>query len=227
MAHELKTPISAIVSAAEMMKDERLGAIGDPRYLRYAQDIHGSARHALAVIERMLGQRQSRHSTFELSFTNLDINALAAGLLSGLESMANEAGLALSGALAPRVPLVVADATSVRQIILNAITNALKFTPRGGTVQVITEMTADGHLAVSVIDSGPGMSADEIARVMADGRAAASKPQQARTGGGLGIGLPLARMLATANGAILAITTPETGGTRVTLAFPASRLIPI
>ncbi len=227
MAHELKTPISAIVSAAEVMKDERLGAIGDPRYLRYAQDIHGSARHALAVIERMLGQRESQPGTYELSFTNLDINALAAGLLSGLESMADEAGLALSGELAPRVPLVVADATSVRQIILNAITNALKFTPRGGTVRVVTEMTADGHLAVSVIDSGPGMSADEIARVMADGRAAASQPQQARTGGGLGIGLPLARMLATANGAILAITTPETGGTRVTLAFPASRLIPI
>lgn len=229
MAHELKTPVSAIVSAAEIMKDERLGPIGDERYLRYAHDIHESARHALAVIERMLGGRQLESGDTELSFTDLDLNALASTLLSGLETMARDAGLALDSALARRLPRVVADATSVRQIVLNLITNALKFTPRGGRVVLATAIDEERRLTLTVSDSGPGMSESEIARALGTGEPdeTAETSAMPRKGGGLGIGLPLARKLAGANGATLQITCPLGGGTQVTLAFPTSRQVPV
>lgn len=228
MAHELKTPISAIASAAEIMKDQRLGPIGEARYLRYAQDIHESARHALAVIERLLGQRQMEPGQSEFSFTNVDVNALASGLVSGLERMAKEAGLDLSSALADRLPLVVADATSLRQIVLNLLTNALKFTPRGGRVQLITQMLAEGGLELCIADTGPGMSEADIERALAgtqDGMPPPAGAPQQRPGGGFGIGLPLVRSLAAANGAVLSIAAIETGGTRAALVFPPSRLI--
>ncbi len=231
VAHELKTPLSAIVSAAEIMKDQRLGSIGDDRYLRYAQDIYESARHALAVIERMLGQPHKNlkdPTQAELSFTNLDLNALAAGLLSGLEMMAQEAGLSLTSDLAPRLPLVVADATSIRQILLNLITNALKFTPRGGQVQLSTRIDETGRLLLSVADTGPGMSPEALARLAETGVAHdMSGVPQRRPGGGLGIGLPLAQRLASANGATLEISARTGGGTLVALAFHPSRQVPI
>lgn len=231
VAHELKTPLSAIVSAAEVMKDQRLGSIGDDRYLRYAQDIYESARHALAVIERMLGQPRKDagdRSEGELSFTNLDLNALAVGLISGLTGMAQEAELTLTSDLALRLPLVVADATSVRQILLNLLTNALKFTPPGGEVRLSTRIDEDGQLALSVSDTGPGISTETLARLASErgGTAMEVVPQQ-RPGGGLGIGLPLARKLASANGASLEILLGDGGGTVVTLAFPSSRQVPI
>lgn len=231
VAHELKTPLSAIASAAEIMKDQRLGSIGDDRYLRYAQDIFESARHALSVIERMLGQTRKdsdESGQAELSFTDLDLNALAAGLLSGLEAMAQEAGLTLASDLSPRLPRVVADATSVRQITLNLLTNALKFTPRGGQVLLITRIDENGRLALSVSDNGPGISAEALAGIADDHDTPSTTgaPQQ-RAGGGLGIGLPLARALASANGASLAISARDGGGTLVTLTFPSSRQVPI
>jgi len=229
MAHELKTPLSAIASAAEIMKDQRLGAIGDERYLRYARDIHESARHALTVIERLLGQPRSPTTPAALSFTNLDLNATANGIVSGLESMARNAGLTLQSDLAVRLPLVVADATSVRQIVLNLLTNALKFTPPGGQVLVKTARTRGGDLTLSVTDTGPGIPPDDIARIMRDNTSiTAPAPSSARKPeGGLGIGLPLARRLAGANGGSLSITNTPTGGTEVTLTFPISRQIPI
>lgn len=229
MAHELKTPLSAIASAAEIMKDEQLGAIGDERYLRYARDIHESARHALAVIERLLGQPRTQPGELELSFTNLDLNATAAGIVSGLESMARNSGLTLKSELAARLPLVVADATSIRQIVLNLLTNALKFTPPGGNVVLKTARTREGNLTLTVTDTGPGIIAQDLERIMADyAMAEAPAPLSGhKPGGGLGIGLPLARRLANANGATLTITNRPKSGTQVTLTFPVSRQIPI
>lgn len=225
LAHELKTPISAIVSAAEIMKDERFGPIGDQRYLRYARDIHESARHALAVVERMLGQRQLQRESLELSFTNLDLNQVATSILSSMDLMARDAGLELQRLLAPRLPLVVADATSVRQIVLNLVTNALKFTPRGGRVSLSTAAEPNGPLTLTVSDTGRGMSEEDIAQVMED--AYEDAPQVPRPGGGFGIGLPLARALAAANGATISIAANEAGGTSFTLSFPVSRQVPV
>lgn len=228
LAHELKTPVSAIASAAEIMKDERFGAIGDARYLRYARDIHTSAHHALQVIERMLGRSASGDArTPELAFTDLDINAIVASVVSSLEIMAITSGITLKTALSAKLPRVVADATSVRQIFINTLTNALKFAPRGSTVIVASQIELGGPLTITVADNGPGISNDEIARIMSGAMSAGGGEGRERPGGGYGIGLPLSISLAAANGATLSIECQPGEGTRVILAFPGNRQIPV
>ncbi len=222
IAHELKSPLSAIASAAEIMKDERFGPIGDERYLRYARDIHESARHALDVIQRMLGTKVEEAAVMDLAFTDLDLNAVVGALISAMEPVAAEAGVTLAASLAPGLPRVVADGTSVRQMALNLLTNALKFTPRGGRIVVSTEAEVDGPLTLAVSDSGQGISDGDIAHAADDRVETGMTP---RKGGGLGIGLPLVRSLATANGATLHITRRDEGGTTAAIVFPMSRQV--
>jgi len=225
LAHELKTPLSAIVAAAEIMRDERLGAIGHDRYREYAADIHDSARHALAVINRML-QGQVSFERAELEFAEIDLNAQAERAVSALRPLADEAGLTLQLSLGDRLPLVIADAVSVRQMLLNLLTNALKFTGAGGRIAVATRYEVDGPVALFVADDGPGMSRAEIDRALSagDGAIPQTTPIPAA---GLGIGLPLVRVLAAANGATLAIESEAGRGTRVTITFARDRVVPV
>lgn len=223
LAHELKTPLGAIAAASEIMRDERFGPIGDARYRGYAADIHNSARHALDLIGRMLAERTQQTTEPTLAFVEIDIHALVADVLSGLRPLAEASRLTLAGTLAPRLPHVIADATSLRQILINLLSNALKFTPAGGVIEVTTRQTQGGTLEVEVRDDGEGMADTELARA----QGASDAPAAPRAGRGLGIGLPLARALAVANGATLTIASGLGAGTTATLAFPASRVVPV
>lgn len=225
IAHELKSPLSAIAAASEIMKDERFGPIGDERYLRYARDINESARHALDVVQRMLGTQvdaDGAATSPQLEFTDLDLNAVIGALISTMQPLAADAGVTLATALAAPLPRVVADGTSVRQMALNLVTNAMKFTPRGGSITVSTRAEVDGPLTLEVVDTGPGMSAEELARCEAEGAADEMAP---RKGGGLGIGVPLVRALARANGADLRVANRDGGGVSASIVFPKSRQV--
>jgi two-component system cell cycle sensor histidine kinase PleC len=221
LAHELKTPLSAIVVAAEIMKDQRFGAIANERYLGYTSDIHDNARHALAVIKRILGDGRPEPAAGHAQAAKLDLNMLAEGAVSAVRPLAEEAGLELSGELHAQLPHVLADAMMVKQIVFNLLTNAIKFTKRGGVVRLVTGLGFDRSVFVAVQDTGPGMSADEIARALDVNAAPKPEPSQE---GGLGIGLPLASGLAKANGARIEIDSAPGEGTAVALIFPKDRL---
>lgn len=231
LAHELKTPLSAIVAAAEIMRDEQLGAIGNERYRGYASDIHDSARHALAVINSMLGggsvasehPRDAEPAGPQL-FAQIDLDALVQSTVSAMRPLADAARVAIAADRVSRLPHIIADPVSVRQILLNLLTNAVKFTPAGGRVTVATRHTLDGPVEVSVADTGPGMSARDIARSLVDAEPA---ERTARAGGGLGIGLPLVRQLAEANGARIAIESEPGSGTTVVVTFAKGRVVPV
>mgnify|MGYP000241638403 CR=1 FL=1 len=230
LAHELKTPLSAIAAAAEIMRDERLGPIGNERYRSYASDIFDSARHALLVIANMLGDDAPAAAGGQpaelpaMVFAEIDLTSLAESCVSSMRPLAEAARLELAAGFEPRLPHVIADATAVRQIILNLVTNALKFTAAGGVVRLATRHCADGSVEVEIADTGRGMTTDEIAEAAVAG---SDREPARREGGGLGIGLPLVGALARANGAAVTITSAPDSGTRVVLAFAKDRVIPV
>lgn len=215
LAHELKTPLSAIAAAAEIMRDERLGAMGNDKYLGYASDIHDSATHALAVIADMLAavppadRQRTRGGAFDLA-------DLAARSVSTLQPLAGQRGLALSHDADGSVLPVRANPTSVRQILLNLLTNALKFTPPDGDVRVGTGYLDDGSIFLVVRDTGDGMTTDAMSHAFDDTTDATAM----RAGGGRGIGLRLVRRLAAENGAEFEIDSEPGRGTVVMLVFP-------
>jgi two-component system, cell cycle sensor histidine kinase PleC len=219
LAHELKTPLTAIAAASEIMRDERLGAMGNEKYLGYSSDIHDSATHALAVITAMLNAPQpaptgaagrNGHGAF-------DLTDLAAKTVSQLQPLAAQRSLTLSLEADDNLMPVRADATAIRQILLNLLTNALKFTSAGGDVRVVTGYLDDGGEFVVVRDTGDGMSQEVISDAFQDG----PETLETRPGGGRGIGLRLVRRLAEANGCAFEIDSAEGQGTVVLVAFPS------
>jgi two-component system cell cycle sensor histidine kinase PleC len=222
LAHELKTPLSAIAAAAEIMRDERLGPLGSDRYRDYAADICDSARHALALIASMLRHPARGPEPPALAFAEIDVNALAERSASAMRPLFAQAGLELTTVLEPRLPHVIADAVSLRQIVLNLLTNALKFGGRGVQVEVATRYDIDGPVTVSVRDTGPGMSEASLGQAREGGPATLRGEPD-----GLGIGLSLVRALAEANGARVAIESAPRRGTRVEIIFGKDRVVPI
>jgi signal transduction histidine kinase len=220
LAHELRTPLSAIVVAAEIMKDQRFGAMANERYHGYSSDIHDNARHALAVIDRLLAGGAPDEPAITLNTVELDLNQSAESSVSAMAPLAEEAGLNLVQELHSRLPRVTADAMSVKQILFNLLANALKFT-KTGDVRVVTGLGFDRSVFVAVQDTGPGMTADQIAKALDTD--APPKPEP-RKEGGLGIGLPLAQSLAKANGARIEIDSTPGEGTVVALIFPKDRV---
>jgi signal transduction histidine kinase len=221
LAHELKTPLSAIVLAAEIMKDERFGALANERYQNYTSDIHDNARHALEVINRLLAESAPVDQAARLEAAELDLNAIAESSVSAMHPLAEKAELKLCQELHSRLPRVIADTMSVKQVLFNLLANAIKFTKAGGEVRVVTGLGFDRSVFVAVQDTGPGMSADEIARALDPN--APPRPER-KEAGGLGIGLPLASSLAKANGARIEIDSTPGEGTVVALVFPKDRV---
>ena len=222
LAHELRTPLSAIAAAAEIMKDQRFGSIANERYRGYTSDIHDNARHALDLINRLLGGDASPDLGSGLPRTELDLNALAESSVSAMRPLAEEAGIKLANESHAALPLVTADATTIKQILFNLMANAVKFTPRGGEVRVVTGLGYDRSVFVAVQDTGVGMTAEAIAAAL---NAEVPDNPQPKEEGGHGIGLPLARDLAKANGARLEFDSAPNAGTAVALIFPRERVV--
>lgn len=226
LAHELKTPVSAIAAASEIMKEGRFGPIENERYAAYIDGIHASARHAIDLIERMLDRRNeptvSRPPS--LQFETIDLDEFISTAVATLQPLASAKGLSLISEAAATKATVKADRTTLKQIVLNLLTNAIKFTPSGGTITVAIVGSRRGAAAFTVEDSGPGMTAVAIAEAL---RPVPLDVPNVRDGGGLGLGLPLSRALAEANGAALSIDSAPGRGTRVTVSFPGGPLVAI
>jgi signal transduction histidine kinase len=214
LAHELKTPLTAIAAASEIMRDERLGEMKNKRYLDYAADIHENATHALDVIASLLSDR-SKPSPPASRLIALDLNALAERTVSSVQALAESCGLTLSFESNGSHPHVVANPTALRQVLLNLLTNAIKFTPRGGAVRVATGRRDDGLVFLIVRDTGCGMNETKSPAVESS-HASESHPSWGR---GQGIGLPLVEKLVRDMGAEIEIDSAPKKGTCVSIAF--------
>ena len=231
LAHELRTPLSAIVSLAEIMRDERLGAMGNPRYKAYAADIHDSARHTLDLIGAMLdGDHepagvQETVSQPRVDLVPVDLNEIANRCVSAMQPIGARGGVDLEVAAGPDLPRLLADRRALRQIILNLLSNALRFTPQGGLITLTTASRDDGTIEFAVSDTGTGMRANEIDRALGKALAEPLRLRLAGQQSGFGFGLPLVRELAQAHGGRLTIDSVPGKGTRITVIFPASNVV--
>lgn len=216
LAHELKTPLTAIAAAAEIMRDERLGPMANVRYRDYARDIHESAAHALAVIGRLLGPGGARGVDDRIE--PIDLNDLVARTMATVQPMASELRLRLSFEPGEGRPSVTANATALRQILLNLLSNALKFTPALGEVRVGAGQSSDGRAFLVVRDTGVGIDEASARRALS----ALEAPIDTRPGGGHGIGLPLVCRLVEDMGAKITFDAAPGGGTVIAVTFEAS-----
>jgi signal transduction histidine kinase len=213
LAHELKTPLTAIAAAAEIMRDEQLGEMKNARYRSYAADIHESATHAIDVIASLLADRTKPAVTVSRLIA-LDLNAIVERTVSSVQALAESCGLKLSFDTDGSKPHVVANPTALRQILLNLLTNAIKFTPRGGEVSVATGHIDDGRVFLAVRDTGCGMTGSGTATGSIS--AADQQPAWVRSNG---IGLPLVETLVRDMGAEIEIDSAPQVGTVATILF--------
>jgi signal transduction histidine kinase len=220
VSHEVRTPLNSIIGFAELMLQEQFGPIGNTRYKGYAEDIHQSGLYALSLLNDLLDISKIEAGKFELDFTAVDVGEVVETCVASLQPLAKRARIVLRTSLADDLPLVVADPRRLRQILLNLLTNAIKFTKEGGQIIVSGTIVA-GELRVRVRDSGVGMSKDEIAYAMQPFHQLDTAP---RRQSGTGLGLPLTKALADANRARLELASEPGVGTSTDIIFPAERL---
>jgi signal transduction histidine kinase len=220
VSHEVRTPLNSVIGFTELMLQERFGPIGNARYRGYAEDIHQSGLYALSLINDLLDISKIEAGKFELDFTAVDVGEVVETCVASLQPLAKRSRIVLRTSLADDLPLVVADPRRLKQILLNLLTNAIKFTKEGGQVIVSGTIVA-GELRVRVRDSGVGMSKNEIAYAMQPFHQLDTAP---RRQAGTGLGLPLTKALVDANRARLELTSEPGVGTAADVIFPAERL---
>ena len=157
VSHEVRTPLNSIIGFTELMLQERFGPIGNARYKGYAEDIHQSGLYALSLLNDLLDISKIEAGKFELDFTAVDVAEVVESCVASLQPLAKQARIVLRTSLADDLPVVVADPRRLKQILLNLLTNAIKFTKEGGQV-IVSGTMVNGELRLRVRDSGVGMT---------------------------------------------------------------------
>ena len=220
VSHEVRTPLNSIIGFAELMLQERFGPIGNSRYKGYAEDIHQSGLYALSLLNDLLDISKIEAGKFELDFTAVDVGEVVEACVASLQPLAKRSRIVLRTSLADDLPVVVADPRRLRQVLLNLLTNAIKFTKEGGQV-IVSGTMVDGELRLRVRDSGVGMSKNEIAYAMQPFHQLDTAP---RRQSGTGLGLPLTKALTDAIRARLELSSEPGVGTSADVIFSAERL---
>jgi signal transduction histidine kinase len=221
MSHELRTPLNAIIGFSETIAGEMFGP-ANARYVEYAKDINNSGRHLLSVINDVLDLSKVEAGALTLNESKVDLGDCAAIVARLVRERAHQKRLTLDWQCA-NAPRVVTDGRILQQILINLVTNAIKFTPEGGKICVRTRRTDAGDVALSVSDNGAGMSAREVAIALTPfGQVASGMVANAE---GTGLGLPLCHRFAEALGGGLVIESRPGEGTTVTVTLPKRSVI--
>ena len=226
ISHEIRTPLNAMIGFSEVMMQERFGPIGNDRYRQYLKDIHASGGHLISLLNDLLDLSKIEAGKLELNFSRIDLNELTQQCVSLMQPQANRERVIIRTSLPHDLPQVNADARSVRQIVLNLLSNSIKFTGAGGQVIISTALGDDRGddraVVLRVRDTGAGMSAKDLEAAMEPFRQLATSSRFGS--GGTGLGLPLTKALAEANRARFKIRSAVRTGTLVEVAFPGTQL---
>jgi len=222
MSHELRTPLNAIIGFSEMMQKETFGPIGNDKYAEYMGDIHMSARHLLDIINEVLDMSKIEAGRVELDQQEVDIDHLISSVIRIMASRAFSSGLDIRQNVPDGLPGLYADARLVRQILINLITNAVKYSKPGGAIDVSADLSGEGGIRIIVADQGIGIPKDRIKEAM-EPFGQINDPTHARNQQGTGLGLPLARAMVEMHDGRLQLESEPGVGTVVTISFPRKR----
>ena len=223
MSHELRSPLNSVLGFSEIMKKELFGPLGSPRYKEYVEDISQSASHLLEIINDILNISKIEAGKLELDETKVDVGAVIEICSRLMYMRAAEAGIQLETVLAADLPKIFLDSRKVKQILLNLISNAVKFTPKGGRVTVSAGLNERGELVITVADTGIGIAPENIGKALSPFMQIDSS--LSRKYEGTGLGLPLSKALVELHGGQLKIESQLGAGTTVTVTFPTTRII--
>ncbi|HEV7372505.1 sensor histidine kinase [Arenibaculum sp.] len=222
VSHEIRTPLNAIIGFSEILVEDLRDQGVPEQILGYAGDIRESGNHLLAIVNDMLDHAKIHTGNMDLRRDEIDVGELVASTLRMVAVRAEQGRVRLVRQVAPGMPHLVADGLKLKQILLNLVTNAVKFTKPGGTVTVGAAPGPDGRADLFVADTGIGMTAGEIEIAMQPfGQVYGA---MGRSGEGTGLGLPLARSLAELHAGVLLIESEPGLGTRATVRLPAERV---
>ncbi|MDP6873067.1 MAG: PAS-domain containing protein [Alphaproteobacteria bacterium] len=227
-SHELRTPLNAIIGFSEILMGELFGPLNSPRYIEYSQDINDSGQHLLSIINDLLDLAKVEAGHFELTEEQFLLSEVVAATLRLTRERANQGRIQINIEIDPAIDLVRADRRALKQIILNLVSNAIKFTPENGQVTIGTgrsrdEDSGEEQIELWVRDSGIGMKAEDIPVALTP--FAQLDGAFSRRFEGTGLGLPLARHLCELHGGTLALASALGKGTTASILLPADRLM--
>jgi len=220
MSHELRTPLNAIIGFSDIIAQQLYGPSSD-RYVRYANDIMDSAHHLLGIVNSILDTTKIEAGKFQLAEELCSVNAVVDSAVRMLSERAESKNVRLESRVAPDLPSIRADERALRQILINLMFNAVKFTHMGGRVMVTADAAPEGSLRLRVDDTGVGIASDDIAKVF--DRFSQIGDAYTRLQGGTGLGLHVSRKLVELHQGIIEIDSTPGTGTTVTVLLPAWR----
>jgi two-component system, cell cycle sensor histidine kinase PleC len=223
VSHELRTPLNAILGFSEVMSAELLGPLNNTNYKEYAGNIHDSGRHLLTLINEILDLSRIEAGRYELHEEPVRLAEVVEDCHRLLHLRGESKGLQIVLDFENQLPQIWADARAVRQICLNLMSNALKFTPRGGRITLTVAKSADGGQTLLVKDTGPGIPKEEIPKVLQAFGQGSLAHQSAE--GGTGLGLPIAQSLIELHGGSFGLRSELRKGTEASVVFPKTRVL--
>ena len=223
MSHELRTPLNAIIGFSHIMKSEMFGAVGNSKYLEYANDINDSSIHLLGIISDILDLSKIESGKTELREEIIDVNKTLSSCIGLFRERAGGGGVSLIYNAASDPPALYADELKFKQILINLLSNAIDFTPSGGTITIGTQLNLENGFAIQITDTGIGIAPEDIPKALAPFQQI--KSDLDRSNRGTGLGLSLTKSLTELHGGSLDIQSEVGMGTTVTVHFPAEQIM--
>ena len=231
ISHEIRTPLNAIIGFSELMADEKFGPIGNDRYRDYLRDINRSGNHVLALVNDLLDISKIEAGALDMQFEAVSLNDAIAEAIALMQPQANRERVIIRSSFQSSLPDIVADTRSIKQVALNLLSNAVRFTAPGGQVIVSTSYEMNGDVVLRVRDTGIGMTKSEVEQALKPFRQVNTsehrKAENSRDwrNEGTGLGLPLTKAMVEANRAQFAIDSTPGHGTVVEIVFPPTRVL--
>lgn len=224
MSHELRTPLNAIIGFSEMIKDQLLGPITNPKYRQYGADIYSSGRHLLDIISDILDLSSVEAGKFKIEDGIVDVGEALSDCTKLVENSARAREVSIQVDNAARMPTLRADPRAFRQILINLLSNAVKFTPAQGKVLASARFSADEGFVVTIADTGIGMTEEEIENAFKPfGRVDNERIRDVAAGTGLG--LPITKSLVEMHGGTIKLEGAVNKGTTAIVTLPPTRAI--